>query len=350
MIARRYIVALIGLAAFFSVLYLPRVTSSIAGQVRRHRLLARVTFDQQEIYVGSVPRNGPPVECMFYFTNSTRAPVQVVDVKTSCGCVNTGFTKESVAPGARGFVNLRFSPEGRQGTTRLDAAVLFRDANIAPVRLCMQVNVHEPLFINPPVVSLGDFDKRTGGRGRTVLINKTDRPFTVRVSPSEKGYVEVTMQDKTIQPGRVAELEVLTTRRVPEGEWKDTVSVDTDANLFPHQTVTISGTAHPGSIVSRTGIVELGFISRGGTATRTVTLVSLDGRPFKIVKAWCGGVDGTCEYDSKSKADHVIKLQMTGDRYSLGRMSGKVSIIATQDGQQSQCDVPVNGYVTEGQR
>lgn len=45
-----------------------------------------------------------PVEHKFTFTNSGNTPLIISNVKPSCGCTVTEYTKEPVMPGKQGFV------------------------------------------------------------------------------------------------------------------------------------------------------------------------------------------------------------------------------------------------------
>ncbi len=45
-----------------------------------------------------------PVTHEFYFINTGKAPLIISSVKASCGCTVAEYSKESIAPGQKGFV------------------------------------------------------------------------------------------------------------------------------------------------------------------------------------------------------------------------------------------------------
>jgi hypothetical protein len=58
---------------------------------------------------------GETVGCNFAFTNTGEGSVMILDAHASCGCTVPRFSKEPVAPGGRGTVEVMFDSEGRIG-------------------------------------------------------------------------------------------------------------------------------------------------------------------------------------------------------------------------------------------
>ena len=48
----------------------------------------------------------------FEFTNKSTHPVTIQKVTSSCGCTTSGWTKEPVAPSAKGYLNVTYNPSG----------------------------------------------------------------------------------------------------------------------------------------------------------------------------------------------------------------------------------------------
>lgn len=72
---------------------------------------------------------GEQVSHRFSFRNTGTNPLQIVAVKPSCGCTTPAYTKEAVAPGSEGFVEVLFKSEGQSGTQSKSIQVF---ANTAP--------------------------------------------------------------------------------------------------------------------------------------------------------------------------------------------------------------------------
>ncbi len=54
-------------------------------------------------------KQGAPVSASFSFTNTSNVPLRIKEVKGSCGCTVTTYTKEAIAPGARGQVTATYN-------------------------------------------------------------------------------------------------------------------------------------------------------------------------------------------------------------------------------------------------
>jgi len=71
-----------------------------------------LTFDKSEHDFGEI-LNGTPVETVFAYTNTGKAPLVISDIKSSCGCtVPQDWSKEPLAPGASAKFTVKFNGKG----------------------------------------------------------------------------------------------------------------------------------------------------------------------------------------------------------------------------------------------
>ena len=64
---------------------------------------------------GTIKEVNGEVTTTFTITNNTDAPIVLNNVHASCGCSNTKWTKEPIAPGKTGTVTVSFNPSGQFG-------------------------------------------------------------------------------------------------------------------------------------------------------------------------------------------------------------------------------------------
>ncbi len=64
------------------------------------------------------------VKHVYKFKNTGSNPLKIETVKPACGCTAGKFSQGEIAPGAEGFVELRFSPVGKSGDIIKTATVL----------------------------------------------------------------------------------------------------------------------------------------------------------------------------------------------------------------------------------
>jgi hypothetical protein len=92
--------------AFFTLGY----AASYAQQVGPN-----VSWDASTHDFGDVKENGGKVTHKFIFTNTGNEPLVITNVRPSCGCTSSDYTKEPIAPGDKGYVSAAFDPNRRVG-------------------------------------------------------------------------------------------------------------------------------------------------------------------------------------------------------------------------------------------
>lgn len=84
--------------------------------------VAQVTFETMEHDFGKI-REGEKVTYRFKLKNTGTVPLKITDVKPSCGCTASDYTRSPVPPGGEGFVEVVFDSQGRTGTQQKTVTV-----------------------------------------------------------------------------------------------------------------------------------------------------------------------------------------------------------------------------------
>lgn len=74
-----------------------------------------LTFAEKSFDFGTVKEEAGKITHEFTFTNTGNAPLVIQQVTASCGCTTPSWTKEPVAPGAKGVITVTYSAAGRPG-------------------------------------------------------------------------------------------------------------------------------------------------------------------------------------------------------------------------------------------
>lgn len=79
-------------------------------------------FTESEFDFGDI-QPGTKVHHTFTFTNAGKSPLLIEDATASCGCTTPSWTKEPIAPGAEGKMEVQFDSQGKQGIISKQVAV-----------------------------------------------------------------------------------------------------------------------------------------------------------------------------------------------------------------------------------
>ena len=74
----------------------------------------RITYTESKVDLGEV-EEGAKVEHTFEFKNTGNAPLFIFDAQGSCGCTIPNYSKEPIAPGEKGSIDVVFNSSGRPG-------------------------------------------------------------------------------------------------------------------------------------------------------------------------------------------------------------------------------------------
>ncbi len=69
----------------------------------------------QEVYNFEEVAMGTKVTHQFRFKNTGSKPLVLTRVKASCGCTTPSYSKEPVAPGEEGYIDVAFDTKGKKG-------------------------------------------------------------------------------------------------------------------------------------------------------------------------------------------------------------------------------------------
>ena len=79
-------------------------------------------FSEETFDFGDIPQ-GTPVTHVFQYTNTGKQPIVISQVTASCGCTTPTWTKDPVAPGATGKINVTYNA-AKEGTFMKTVTVL----------------------------------------------------------------------------------------------------------------------------------------------------------------------------------------------------------------------------------
>ena len=86
------------------------IACTLANVVCAQQADTTIVFNKLAHDFGAIMTADGEQEYSFEFTNRGTHPVTIQKVTSSCGCTSSGWTKEPVAPGKKGYVKVTYRP------------------------------------------------------------------------------------------------------------------------------------------------------------------------------------------------------------------------------------------------
>ncbi len=162
---------------------------------------------------GTIEEDSGEVFCRMRFVNVGRIPAAIVNVRATCGCTMPYYSKEPIAPGDTGVVQIKYNPAARPG--RFEKKV-FVDLNTMPERQALAISgvvkgstrsikSRYPvdagsLKLDNQVVAFGEITK---GKAKSVFLeayNQTSDTIYPKFGPVPS-YISISMAPEAVPPG-----------------------------------------------------------------------------------------------------------------------------------------------------
>jgi len=112
------------------------IVCSIANMVYAQQTDTTIVFNKLTHDFGVIVKSDGTQTYSFEFTNTGTHPVNIQKVTNSCGCTSSGWTKEPVAPGEKGYVKVSYNPSS---TTTFNKSITVNIAGGSPETVILQI-------------------------------------------------------------------------------------------------------------------------------------------------------------------------------------------------------------------
>ncbi len=112
------------------------IETSAAEEVIPTGPLTTIEFAETKHEYGSIDQ-GEKAAHTFTFKNTGNEPLVLSNVKPSCGCTTPSWTKEPVAPGETGSIDVEFDSKGKSGKQTKTVTVT---ANTEPAKTVLTIS------------------------------------------------------------------------------------------------------------------------------------------------------------------------------------------------------------------
>lgn len=217
---------------------------------------ANITFDKTSINFGNIGELDGLKSHIFTFTNNGSQPLILYDVATTCGCTVPQWSKEPVAPGGTGTINVTFDPLGRPGAFRKAITVKSNAREPTVVLYIVGLVAPKPKTVADDYpVKIGNLRLATSHLNMQTIFNTQVKVDTVQiyndsdslltvevVNPPE--HLKFTVSPATLQPKKGGLIYVAFDGK-KLGDWGFQVSrvvFKLNGELIPDNMLAVSGT------------------------------------------------------------------------------------------------------------
>jgi len=105
----------------------------------------KIEFKEETINYGEVEKGKDDGIRIFEFTNTGDEPLLIKNAKSSCGCTVPEWTKEPIAPGAKGQIKVQYNmnPGPISKTITIETNAINKENGMIPLRIKGTVIVKE---------------------------------------------------------------------------------------------------------------------------------------------------------------------------------------------------------------
>jgi hypothetical protein len=273
---------------------------------------ADALFDSLSKDFGSVPR-GPTLTHRFTLTNNTGSPVNISNLRVSCGCVTATALKGFLNPGEDTAVVAHMDTTRFTGVRAVTIYVQFDRPRFEEVRLWVQANARNDFALTPDSLAFGRV-KRTATPSASVRLTLYGQP-EARVTEvhAESTYVRPACKELGRTASEVVyELSATLRPDTPVGRWYTDVWLKTNLASLPQVRVPLTVEVESPLSVSPES-VNLGTLKLNESSERRIILRGV--KPFKVTR-----FDGTDAHltarasTTGAREVHVLTVQLKGAR------------------------------------
>ena len=290
---------------------------------------------------GSAPR-GPTLTHYFRVINNTSKPVNISNVRVSCGCTSAHALKTVLKPGEETAIVAKMDTTRFVGPRSVTIYVQFDHPEFEEVRLWVQANGRNDFALTPETLSFGQIKRGTAPGASCSLTFYGNSEAKILSARGESNYivpsfVEVRRLDSEV----VYTLAVKLRSDTPVGKWYTDIWIKTNLTTMPQVRVPLTVEIESALTVTPS-LVPLGTIKVSGSSERRVIVRGV--KPFRVLRV--KGGDDNLEvrtFGSDSQEVHVLTIRLHPNR--AGTIDRTLRVV-TDLQEDNEIDFRVNASVT----
>lgn len=249
------------------------------------------------------------------FTNTGDQPLEIKEVKPTCGCTTVKLEKRIFAPGEGDSITLNFTPKGAGEQTKY-VKIHTTDPKTPVTNLPIKSNVRTTVQATPRTFSLGEIPVGKEYRASRKITGNNPGyvPTSVSISGNLKQYARASLIETTPQGAekRTWQIDLVLDKTLPWGSLTGNAdvrgTVKTPDRIYPHKYSLGITVLAKGELNSSEKYFRLSGLNPGQKVSRKITITRENNAPFEII--------GTALQGNSQYAFEVIAIPNTPEKNS----------------------------------
>ncbi len=300
----------------------------------------RAVVDKPIVDVGKV-KKGEPVRHEFVIRNAGDAPLEISEVKPSCGCTVADYD-EVIAPGASGKVKLVIKTDAFGGGIAKSASVFTNDTANPRLNLVIKALIHEPVVARPGYARFVTVQGQPVDSSVQTVSATDGSEFNVLSVTSPYSFVRAEHGRENGDSGPW-QVELSLDTNAPTGTLADYVVVRTDHPEQPQVKIAVSGLVRPIiSVAPR--VADFGRREVAELQSKSLEVKNLGTAAVELTEA-TSDVEGLEAIIEPVEEGRHYRIQLTlTEALPKGAFEGRLTI-KTSSARQPVVEVPLRGTI-----
>lgn len=303
---------------------------------------AKIEFKKDTHEFGEIDQ-GESVSVDFEFTNTGNEPLEILDVKTSCGCTSAKPTKSTYQPGEAGVIPVTFNSAKFSNAITKKVTVTTNDTANPKTTLVIKGTVVKEINVSPISLTLFNIGRDEKDLVREITVN-TNRLPKLEVSNISSSLDFLTFETSKVDDKKTVIKVKVDTEKMPTGTSMFNGTIKFDTNGEKDKSVVVRTNIRVKDPLSPIPRSVYFFNSKTGqTRSTVVNLSASKGKNFSIKE-----IKSDLEFvkaEVTEEGEEGKKLTVTlGENAAEGRFSGMITI-TTDMAEQPEVKIPVRGSV-----
>jgi hypothetical protein len=266
-----------------------------------------LAVDSASVERGQYPR-GPLLQQAFRLRHQGRQPVEILQVRSSCGCLQHHLDTQTLAPGDTATLTLTINTLSQPaGAHRWPVYIRYREGEqVNELALSVSAQLFARIDVQPAAVMI-----RSRGQLGSELTLQAAQPFTVRRCVVTTPALTVAPSDQT-GPSQCHRLRLQVAEGLAPGEYAGFVQIETDDPLVPELAVPVRVVklADPREPAVSVRAYPASAHLRPNHPTAVLLLRDAAGRPVVIDRATITTTAVSVQHQPGPGADATVRLTL----------------------------------------